>query len=109
MTSLALPPQNDAYFAFLGILATRNQTEPANELWRALIAANLKFSNEQVFPYFDYLIKTQQVDQAEEVWRFLGQVDFELREDRRLNLVADEGPRSARRTLVAESNPEQVL
>jgi hypothetical protein len=41
MRSLALPPQNDAYFAFLGILVTRNQSEPANELWRALIGMKL--------------------------------------------------------------------
>jgi len=91
MASLALPPQTDAYFTFLRILITRGESEPANEVWRALIALKLKFSNEQVFPYFDYLIKTKQVDQAEEVWRFLGQADSELPGDRRLNLLSDGG------------------
>jgi tetratricopeptide (TPR) repeat protein len=58
MASLALPPQSDAYLTFLRILINRGESEPANELWRAMIALKLKFSNEQVFPYFDYLIKT---------------------------------------------------
>ena len=49
----ALPLQADPYFTFLNILITRNQPEPANELWRALIALKLNFSTEAVFPYFD--------------------------------------------------------
>ena len=87
----ALPLQADAYFTFLKILITRNQAEPANELWRSLIATKLKFSPEQVFPYFDYLIKNQEIDQAEEVWRLLGQINPELQTDPRFNLVADGG------------------
>ncbi len=48
MTSLALPPKNHAYFAFLSISVTRNQSEPANELWRTLIGLNLKVSHDQL-------------------------------------------------------------
>ena len=87
----ALPLQADAYFTFLKILITRNQAEPANELWRSLIATKLKFSPEQVFPYFDYLIKNQEIDQAEGVWRLLGQINPEIQMNPRSNLVSDGG------------------
>jgi hypothetical protein len=87
----ALPPQPARYFVFLRILTDRNEMAPANELWNALTAQKLKFPIEDSFPYFEYLIKTKQVDQAEEVWRSLGELDSEVREDTRLNLITNGG------------------
>jgi tetratricopeptide (TPR) repeat protein len=87
----ALPPQPDAYFTFLEILTTQNETEPANELWRALTAQKLNFSVEKAFPYFDYLIRSQQIDQAEEVWRSLGQIDSKLLSETQSNLISNGG------------------
>jgi tetratricopeptide (TPR) repeat protein len=86
ITSQALPADPAPYFALLKILIAQKESEPANELWSALIARKLAFPVEQSFLYFDYLIQTNQVDQAKQVW-----TDLHTLDDSPPNLVRNGG------------------
>jgi len=86
-----LPPQSSSYFSLLRILTADKASNPANQLWGALVASKIPFPVANAFPYFDYLINTHQIDQAEQVWKSLGDRDSELRDRADSNIVNDSG------------------
>ena len=91
MINETLPAQPAPYFALLKLLVTQNQSLPASEVWRALIAQSSTFPTEEAFPYFDYLIHAQLIEQAKNVWADLIKVHPELQNGATSNLISDSG------------------
>jgi tetratricopeptide (TPR) repeat protein len=64
-----VPPSNDAYMAFLGLLETKDETADTAKVWNALMQTHQPFERRFADGYFRYLIQHKDVDQAVLVWR----------------------------------------
>ncbi|HEY3974974.1 MAG TPA: carbohydrate binding domain-containing protein [Candidatus Sulfotelmatobacter sp.] len=73
-----VPPQNDAYLAFLDLLeknkpedgaTVTDQTAQTAKVWNALLQTNQPFERRRADEYFRYLILHKDVDQAVRVWQ----------------------------------------
>jgi len=65
----AVPPNNDAYIAFLSLLATKDDTASTAKVWNALLQTHQSFERRYADGYFHYLIKHKDVSQAVLVWQ----------------------------------------
>ena len=64
-----VPPNPDAYIAFLTLLETRQETAGTIKVWNALMQSRQPFEAHHAYEYFQYLIKHKEVDQAVLVWQ----------------------------------------
>jgi tetratricopeptide (TPR) repeat protein len=64
-----VPAKAAAYFAFLNLLMTKQETAATAKVWTALMATSEKFELRQVYDYFQYLINHKDVNQARVVWQ----------------------------------------
>jgi tetratricopeptide (TPR) repeat protein len=64
-----VPAKAAAYFAFLNLLMTKQETAATAKVWTALMATSEKFELRQVYDYFQYLINHKDVNQARAVWQ----------------------------------------
>ncbi len=64
-----VPPRNEAYIPFLGLLETKQETAGAAKVWDALLQTNQPFERRYADEYFTYLVYHKEVDQAVRVWQ----------------------------------------
>lgn len=64
-----VPPNADAYVAFLALLETKLETAGTFKAWDALIQSGQPFEARHAYDYFRYLILHKEVDEAVLVWR----------------------------------------
>jgi tetratricopeptide (TPR) repeat protein len=64
-----VPPKSAAYFAFLDLLMSKQETAATGKVWAALMATAESFELRQAFDYFQFLINHKDVDQARLVWQ----------------------------------------
>jgi tetratricopeptide (TPR) repeat protein len=64
-----VPANNDAYIAFLSLLATKDDTASTAKVWNALLQTHQSFERRYADGYFRYLIQRKDVDQAVLVWQ----------------------------------------
>jgi tetratricopeptide (TPR) repeat protein len=65
----ALPPNTDAYLAFVDLLLQGEQTKAAAAAWQRMVELRLPVTPQQIDRYVRYLIGKREVDQAVHVWR----------------------------------------
>jgi tetratricopeptide (TPR) repeat protein len=64
-----VPAKSEAYFAFLTLLMTKQETAATKKVWAALISSGESFELRRVFEYFQFLINQKDVDEARLVWQ----------------------------------------
>ena len=64
-----VPAKAAAYFAFLNLLMTKQETPATAKVWAALMATSESFDLPQVYDYFRYLINHHDVSQASLMWQ----------------------------------------
>ncbi|MGA8761519.1 MAG: hypothetical protein WB562_01405 [Candidatus Sulfotelmatobacter sp.] len=64
-----VPARPPAYFAFMNLLMTKQETAATAKVWDALMATQEPFEQRDLFEYFHYLILHKDVDQAFTVWQ----------------------------------------
>jgi tetratricopeptide (TPR) repeat protein len=64
-----IPPRNEAYVAFLGLLETKQETAGTAKVWNAMMQAQVPFERSLAYDYIKYLIQHNDVDQAVLVWQ----------------------------------------
>jgi tetratricopeptide (TPR) repeat protein len=63
-----LPPQPDAYLAFVEVLTSRKDNAGAAKVWSDLVQLGQPFETRRALDYVNYLILAQEVGQARVVW-----------------------------------------
>ena len=64
-----VPPQPQAYIAFLELLMAKQETAATAKVWDALMRIQQPFARSFLFEYFRYLILHKDVDDAFSVWQ----------------------------------------
>ncbi len=64
-----VPPNADAYIAFLSLLQAKQETAGTMKVWNALIQSNQSFERRYANDFFTYLIQHKAVDEAVHVWQ----------------------------------------
>ncbi len=64
-----VPPNGDAYVAFLSLLQVKQETAGTFKVWDALIGSGQPFELRRAQEYFQYLILHKEVDEAALVWQ----------------------------------------
>jgi tetratricopeptide (TPR) repeat protein len=64
----AIPADPQPQIAFLRLLAERNETTAARQVWNRVLASPRSFQPQAVFFYFDYLIRKHQVADLGPAW-----------------------------------------
>jgi tetratricopeptide (TPR) repeat protein len=64
-----VPPEADAYLAFLNLLMRKQETAGTAKVWAALVATPQTFELRYVNGYLQYLFNHKDVDQARLVWQ----------------------------------------
>jgi tetratricopeptide (TPR) repeat protein len=64
----ALPPQPEAYLAFVDLLSTQKNSSGAAEAWDALVQLRRPVDTGRALQYINYLIQQREVSQALRVW-----------------------------------------
>jgi len=65
----AVPPQSDAYVAFLNMLLGKKETGSASQVWSSLVQLRQPFETSPVFDYVKYLLAQHGADEAISVWQ----------------------------------------
>jgi len=66
-----LPPNPEVYLAFIKLLLSTGEVEPANQVWSALMQIDRVPDFHQALFYIDSLIKSGAVTQASDAWKQL--------------------------------------
>jgi|SRR5271165_911994 len=64
-----VPPNSDAYIAFLSLLETKQETAGTFKVWDALVQSGQPFEVHYAYDYIKYLIQHKEVDEAALVWQ----------------------------------------
>jgi tetratricopeptide (TPR) repeat protein len=64
-----VPPNVDAYLAFMTLLETKQETAGAIKVWDALVKTRQPFEQRRSNDFFQYLIMHKEVDAATRVWQ----------------------------------------
>jgi tetratricopeptide (TPR) repeat protein len=64
-----VPPNNDAYMAFLNLLESRQEVAGSYKVWNALLQTGQPFERRYAYEYVQFLIKHKAVDEAVAVWQ----------------------------------------
>jgi hypothetical protein len=71
MLADAVPAKPAPYFAFLNLLTSQEQTEPAEVVWNRLTSLGQQFPAADAFPFVDYLIEKHEASAAVQAWQLL--------------------------------------
>jgi hypothetical protein len=66
-----LPPNADAYFAFIKLLLSTGEPEAAHQIWLALVHLSAPLDFHEGLFYIDNLIQARSVTEASEAWKEL--------------------------------------
>jgi tetratricopeptide (TPR) repeat protein len=78
MLADAVPSEPAPYFAFLNLLTSQGETEPAEVVWKRLESLGGQFPASNAFPFVDYLIEKHEASAAVQVWQQLLARDHDL-------------------------------
>lgn len=66
-----LPPNSDAYFAFIKLLLSTGEPDAAHQIWLALVHLSAPLDFRQGLFYIDNLIQARSIPEASEAWKQL--------------------------------------
>lgn len=77
--TLAMPAMAEPHVELLQLMMEKQQTQPAVEVWRALMRLNEPIKAQDGIAFAEYLIRQRQIDDAKEVWGSVEKLSPSLR------------------------------
>jgi Flp pilus assembly protein TadD len=68
---ILLPPNVQAYFAYLNFETQRSNFSAAQETWNRLLSLHSPFEPKEAFPFLEALIRSHELESATQVWSSL--------------------------------------